>query len=97
MCAFKGCEKPGDMTPKIVFIFNDGTKDWPMPAILDLPTCATCRAARDGVKYILPDSGKNIVDMLLKMRPWAKHVETKLEWIPLTHPDYKNLRGLGPS
>lgn len=96
MCSRKNCKSPADRTPQIVFLFKNDGKDWRLAAVMDLPTCITCREITV-LTDILPDGGDGILKSLLAFRPMAKHLKTTLEWIPLDHPDYKILRGMGPS
>ena len=97
MCGLKDCDAPGDMVPRLVFILRDiGPKTWEIPVVFDLPTCASCRPGMLDNEGLQVGAGK-IVASLLADRPGSKHVDTKLEWISLMHPDYLKLKGLGPS
>ena len=97
MCGLKGCNRPGDMVPRLVFIIQDlGPDPLEVPAVFDLPTCAECRPRMLDNEGLQIGGGKIVANILLG-RPGAKHIETKLEWIALTHPDYLKLKGLGPS
>jgi hypothetical protein len=97
MCSFRGCDTPGDKVPQITFILQDiGPKRWELPATFDFPTCAACRPRVLDNEDLSAGAGK-IVAGLLAARPGSKHVDTQLEWVELTHPDYLKLKGLGPS
>ncbi len=84
------------MVPRIVFTLVVEHKRWEIPAILGLRMCAGCRPTVTRFE-LLVDGGDAIASRLLSLRPGSKHVETRLEWIPLTHPDYLKLKGMGPS
>jgi hypothetical protein len=96
MCGMKDCEVPGMFAPKFVFVVKDGTKKREIPSVLGLTVCDACRKSVTD-NNVLKAPGDKIVESLLKEHPTLKHVETRLEWLPLSHPEYLRLKGLGPS
>ena len=97
MCDLKDCDREGDMVPRLTFVFalKGASKTREVPSILGLKTCADCRpkVTLDGT---LANTAQ-IAESLREAWPGSKLVDTKLDWISLTHPDYLKLKGLGPS
>ena len=97
MCGLKDCDRPGDMAPRIVFVLSlrGAHKTREVPSVLDLPVCAACRSkvTLDGTLVNTTQIGESLREAWLG----SKLIDTKLEWIALTHPDYLKLKGLGPS
>lgn len=95
MCAFKDCERPGDMVPRLEFLLGGGVKK---RTILGMEICAECRPgfmARPSVR----EATERILESLIAELPEPPKIEVEmnLEWLPLTHPDYRHHKGLGPS
>ena len=98
MCGWKNCESglEGDMAPLLVFVAEDlGGRQWFYPSIIDVKTCAACREKRCWPADIVPDGGDRIAASAIEKG--SKHVETRLEWMAITHPDYLKLKRIEPS
>ena len=92
MCARKGCNDSGDRAPKLVFVLDTPTRGrWRVPAIMGILFCARC-AKEVTVDKLLGDD--RVEQALLAMHEDAQLVETRLEWVSTSDPDYKRLQAM---
>lgn len=90
MCARKGCNDSGDRAPRLVFVMEvPGGRRWRIPAIIGVLFCARC-AAEVKVSDLLADD--RVVQAILVLNDDARHVETRIEWVSTTDPDYLRLQ-----
>jgi hypothetical protein len=99
MCAFKGCNFPGDMAPKLTFSFRDGRVPHEIPAVLSLAVCADCRPGLMG-RSSVKEAAERILERLVTERGFdmaRQEVEMQIDWLLLDSEEYKQHKGKTPS
>ena len=92
VCARSECDQPGDRAPKLVFVLAAASQRFEVPAILGVLFCAACARAYRAADFLAADD--RVVRALLAARPGARHIDTRLEWVPTTDPDYRRLQAM---
>lgn len=92
MCARKGCNDSGDRAPRLVFVLEiPGGQRWKVPAVMGVLFCARC-AAKLEPEYLLGDD--RVLQSVLALYEGSRHVETRIEWVSTTDPDYLRLQAM---